>query len=92
VLVAAAGAVAREASKYRDELFDLLNVHKEGYQRLTAGNATANGTEGAAGEPAAAAAAAAENGTEGAGSPSEGAAAEEPTGAGAKAAASEEEL
>ncbi|GAB4817971.1 hypothetical protein N2152v2_005017 [Parachlorella kessleri] len=33
------GSVAREASKYRDELFDLLNVHKEGYQRL-AGNTT----------------------------------------------------
>ena len=60
--------MAREASKYRDELFDLLNVHKEGYQRL-AGNTTeaGAGTTSVAADEAAAAAEAALNATAGGG-------------------------
>lgn len=41
--------MATEASKYRDEIFDLLNVHREGYHKIagqTAAHRMPNGTEG----------------------------------------------
>lgn len=57
----AAARVAKEASRYRDDVLDWLGVHQEGYQKLTGNttapaNATANATFGGAAEAAAEAA------------------------------------